>query len=37
MLYSRSEDEPRHMDTMWPLWNVFDATPDGEAATGTRH
>lgn len=29
MLYSKGEGEPRHMDTMWPLWNVFDATPDG--------
>jgi predicted dithiol-disulfide oxidoreductase (DUF899 family) len=29
MLYSSSEGEPRHMDMMWPLWNVFDATPDG--------
>lgn len=29
MLYSSSEGEPRHMDMMWPLWNVFDATPEG--------
>jgi predicted dithiol-disulfide oxidoreductase (DUF899 family) len=29
MLYSKGEGEPRHMDMMWPLWNVFDATPDG--------
>jgi predicted dithiol-disulfide oxidoreductase (DUF899 family) len=20
---------PRHLDTMWPLWNVFDLTPIG--------
>jgi predicted dithiol-disulfide oxidoreductase (DUF899 family) len=29
MLYSTSEGEPRHMDMMWPLWNLFDATPEG--------
>jgi predicted dithiol-disulfide oxidoreductase (DUF899 family) len=29
MLYSRPEGEQRHMDMMWPLWNVFDATPEG--------
>jgi predicted dithiol-disulfide oxidoreductase (DUF899 family) len=21
--------DPRHIDTIWPLWNVFDLTPDG--------
>jgi predicted dithiol-disulfide oxidoreductase (DUF899 family) len=21
--------DPRHVDFMWPLWNVFDVTPDG--------
>lgn len=21
--------DPRHVDFMWPLWNVFDTTPDG--------
>ncbi|HYV68169.1 MAG TPA: DUF899 family protein [Myxococcales bacterium] len=21
--------DPRHVDTIWPLWNVFDFTPDG--------
>lgn len=21
--------EPRHVDMMWPLWNVFDLTPEG--------
>jgi predicted dithiol-disulfide oxidoreductase (DUF899 family) len=20
---------PRHVDFMWPLWNVLDRTPDG--------
>jgi len=21
--------DPCHMDTMWPLWNVLDTTPEG--------
>lgn len=21
--------EARHVDLIWPIWNVFDATPDG--------
>ena len=21
--------DPRHVDTLWPLWNLFDLTPDG--------
>jgi predicted dithiol-disulfide oxidoreductase (DUF899 family) len=29
MLYAKVEGEPRHMDLMWPLWNVFDTTPAG--------
>lgn len=31
LLYSPSEEgqEPRHIDQIWPLWNVFDLTPDG--------
>jgi len=30
MLYSDFQGaEPRHMDLMWPLWNVFDTTPEG--------
>ena len=30
MLYSDFQgEEPRHMDLMWPLWNVFDTTPEG--------
>lgn len=37
MLYSDSEGEPHHLDMVWPLWNVFDATPDGRRATGIRH
>jgi predicted dithiol-disulfide oxidoreductase (DUF899 family) len=29
MLYSDLSGEPRHMDLMWPLWNVLDTTPEG--------
>jgi predicted dithiol-disulfide oxidoreductase (DUF899 family) len=30
MLYNDIErQQPRHMDLMWPLWNVFDTTPEG--------
>jgi predicted dithiol-disulfide oxidoreductase (DUF899 family) len=24
--------EPRHVDAIWPLWNLFDFTPDGRGA-----
>jgi predicted dithiol-disulfide oxidoreductase (DUF899 family) len=24
--------EPRHVDFIWPVWNVFDLTPDGRGA-----
>jgi predicted dithiol-disulfide oxidoreductase (DUF899 family) len=24
---------PRHVDSIWPLWNMFDFTPDGRGAT----
>jgi predicted dithiol-disulfide oxidoreductase (DUF899 family) len=30
MVAPRDEDEdPRHVDSIWPLWNVLDMTPDG--------
>jgi len=30
MLYNGTNgQDPRHMDLMWPLWNVFDTTPEG--------
>lgn len=31
LLYSASEaaQDPRHADMIWPLWNVFDLTPEG--------
>ena len=27
--YIRPGSDPCHMDTMWPLWNVLDTTPEG--------
>ena len=29
MLYADIEGQPRHVDLMWPLWNVLDTTPEG--------
>ena len=29
MLYAEIDGQPRHMDIMWPLWNVLDTTPEG--------
>jgi len=31
LLFAPSDpgQEPRHVDMMWPLWNVFDFTPEG--------
>lgn len=26
---SEEGQHPRHVDAMWPLWNIFDLTPDG--------
>jgi predicted dithiol-disulfide oxidoreductase (DUF899 family) len=28
-LYADVDGQPRHVDSMWPLWNVFDTTPEG--------
>jgi predicted dithiol-disulfide oxidoreductase (DUF899 family) len=24
--------EPRHVDFMWPIWNVLDVTPEGRGS-----
>lgn len=32
MLYEKGEGDPRHMDLMWPLWNVLDTTPEGRGS-----
>jgi hypothetical protein len=31
LLYAPTEpgQNPRHVDSLWPLWNVFDLTPEG--------
>ena len=29
LLYAAVQGHPRHIDLMWPLWNVFDTTPEG--------
>lgn len=29
MLYANLEGQPRHVDLLWPLWNVLDTTPEG--------
>lgn len=29
MLYAETDGDPRHVDMMWPLWNVLDTTPAG--------
>lgn len=29
MLYADVDGQPRHVDLMWPLWNIFDTTPEG--------
>lgn len=34
LLYARSAFEPRHVDLMWPIWNVFDLTPEGRGGDG---
>jgi predicted dithiol-disulfide oxidoreductase (DUF899 family) len=34
LLYAPSEEgqHPRHADAIWPLWSVFDLTPDGRGS-----
>jgi len=29
LLYVKSDMQPRHVDLLWPLWNIFDLTPEG--------
>jgi predicted dithiol-disulfide oxidoreductase (DUF899 family) len=35
LLYAKSEpgQEPRHVDLIWPLWNVLDVTPQGRGTS----
>ena len=32
MFYADVEGQPRHIDQMWPLWNVLDTTPEGRGS-----
>ena len=36
LLYAASDDgcDSRHIDLLWPLWNVLDLTPDGRGSDG---
>jgi len=29
MLYVPTQGHPRHVDSLWPIWNFFDLTPEG--------
>ncbi|NIP38686.1 MAG: DUF899 domain-containing protein [Candidatus Dadabacteria bacterium] len=29
LLYAPLDGQPRHMDLMWPVWNMLDITPEG--------
>ncbi|QAX31505.1 DUF899 family protein [Leisingera sp. NJS204] len=29
MLFEPSPWQPRHVDALWPMWNLFDLTPEG--------
>jgi len=33
LMFAPAEDgqDPRHVDSIWPLWNLFDFTPEGRA------
>ena len=32
LLYAESPWHPRHLDMVWPLWSIFDLTPQGRGA-----
>lgn len=29
LLYAKLDGHPRHLDLAWPIWNLFDMTPEG--------
>ena len=29
LLYAKLQGHPRHVDSIWPIWNLFDMTPEG--------
>ncbi|NKC01641.1 MAG: DUF899 domain-containing protein [Pseudomonadales bacterium] len=39
MFFAQSEFHPRHIDMLWPLWHIFDITPEGrgEFIPGLKH
>lgn len=32
VLFTQSETDPRHVDMIWPLWNLFDLIPEGRGS-----
>ncbi len=32
LLYADLDGHPRHVDLIWPVWNLFDMTPEGRGA-----
>lgn len=32
LFFANLEGQPRHVDTIWPLWNVFDLLPQGRGS-----
>jgi predicted dithiol-disulfide oxidoreductase (DUF899 family) len=36
LLYVPREGDPRHVDLLWPMWNVLDLTPGGRGDDGPR-
>lgn len=32
LFFAKLEGQPRHVDTIWPLWNVFDLLPQGRGS-----
>lgn len=32
VLFTQTETDPRHVDMVWPLWNLFDLIPEGRGS-----
>jgi predicted dithiol-disulfide oxidoreductase (DUF899 family) len=32
LLYAKVDGQPRHVDLLWPIWNIFDLTPEGRGS-----
>lgn len=37
VLYAKVDGQPRHVDLMWPLWNLLDLTPEGRGTDWYPH